>query len=131
MRSLPMLLLAGALATSACAPAATIPPASLTLQLTAPRQLVHVANHRWDNLELFAIRGGTRRIIGNLAAAQDATLAVSEDMLDSDGRLHLGARIEGSRDVFIMQPMRIPEGNFADWSLENNFARSTLAYFPL
>jgi hypothetical protein len=130
MRSLPMLLLAGALATSACAPA-TIPSASLTRHLTAPRQLVHVANHRWDNMELFAIRGGSRIVIGTIAAAQNATLAVPEDMLDSDGRLHLGARIEGSRDVLLMQPMRIPNGNFADWSLENNFARSTLAYFPL
>lgn len=134
MRSLPMLLLAGALATSAigaCAPAATIPSPSLTSRLTAPRQLVRVSNHSWDEIELSAMRGGSRRVLGVIAGAQDATLFVTEDMLDVDGRLQLAARVQGKPAVLLMQPIRVPNGNYVDWSLERDIGRSTVAYFPM
>lgn len=92
MRSLPMLLLAGAIAVTACAPAATIPSSAPTLHLTTPRQIVRVSNHGWDEIELIAMRGGTRRILGVVSAAQQTTLVVSEDMLDTEGTLQLAAR---------------------------------------
>jgi hypothetical protein len=131
MRSLPMLLLAGALATSACTPAATIPSPSLTLHLTSPRQIVRVSNHGWDEIELSAMRGGTRRVLGTISAAQQATLVVSEDMLDVDGRLQLAARVQGKPALLLMQPLRVPNGNYVDWSLENDIGRSTVSFFPL
>jgi hypothetical protein len=131
MRSLPMLLVAGALATSACAPAATIPSPSLTQHLTSPRQIVRVSNHSWDEIELSAMRGGTRRILGVISAAQQATLVVSEDMLDVDGRLQLAARVQGRPALLLMQPLRVPNGNYVDWSLENDIGRSTVSFFPL
>jgi hypothetical protein len=134
MRSLPTLLLAGALSTSAlgaCAPAATIPPASLINRLTAPRQLVRVTNHSWDAIELLAMRGGSRRVLGVIPGAQDATVFVTEDMLDVDGRLQLAARVEGKPTVLLMQPLRVPSGNYVDWSLESDIGHSTVAYFPM
>lgn len=134
MRSLPMLLLAGALTTSAlgaCAPAATIPPASLINRLTAPRQLVRVSNHSWDAIELFAMHGGSRRVLGVIPGAQDATLFVTEDMLDVDGRLQLAARVQGKPAMLLMQPLRVPSGNYVDLSLERDIGRSTVAYFPM
>jgi hypothetical protein len=130
MRSLPMLLLAGAIATTACAPA-TIPSADLTRHLTTPRQIVRVSNHSWDEIELSAMRGGSRRILGVVSAAQSATLVVSDDMLDTDGRLQLAARIHGKPTLLLMQPLRVPEGNYVDWSLENDITRSTVSFFPL
>jgi hypothetical protein len=126
-----MLLLAGALATSACTPAATIPSPSLTLHLTSPRQIVRVSNHGWDEIELSAMRGGTRRVLGTISAAQQATLVVSEDMLDIDGRLQLAARVQGKPALLLMQPLRVPNGNYVDWSLENDIGRSTVSFFPL
>ena len=131
MRSMQMLLLAGAIATTACASAATLPSPELTLHLTQPRQIVHVSNHSWDKIELFAIRGGSRRILGTVSAAQSATLVVSQDMLDNNGRLQLAARIHGKPTMLLMQPLRVPAGNFVDWSLENNVGRSTVSLFPL
>ena len=134
MRSLPMLLLAGALTTSAlgaCAPAATIPPASLLNRLTAPRQLVRVSNHSWDAVELFTMHGGSRRVLGVIPGAQDATLFVTEDMLDVDGRLQLAARVQGKPAMLLMQPLRVPSGNYVDLSLERDIGRSTVAYFPM
>jgi|GEM_PF-6493785 len=131
MRSLPLLLIASALATAACAPAATIPPASLTARLTAPRQIVRIFNHSWDNLEISAIRGGSRRILGVISAAQDGTLVLTEDMLDVDGRIQLVARVEGKRDELRMQPTRVPAGNYLSWSLEHDFTHSSIATFPL
>jgi len=137
MRSLPMLLLAGAIATTAtaattaCAPAATIPSKELTLHLTTPRQIVRVSNHGWDEIELSAMRNGTRRILGVVSAAQTATLVVSSDMLDTDGRLQLAARIQGRPALTLMQPLRVPEGNYVDWLLENDVTRSTVSFLPL
>lgn len=131
MRSLPMLLLASALATTACASSTRVPPAALTVHLTVPRQVVRVTNHNWNDMELFAIRNGTRRVLGTVAAAQQATLLVTEDMLDSDGRLQLGARIQGKRDMLIMDPVRVPSGDYLDWSLESEFGRSSVGYYPL
>jgi len=136
MRSLSMLLLAGALATSAsvltaCAPAATIPSPSLLAHLTTPRQIVRVSNHSWDEIELSTIRNGSRHILGVISAAQQATLAVSEDMLDVDGRLQLAARIQGKPTVMLMQPLRVPKGNYVDWSLENDIGHSTVSFFPM
>jgi hypothetical protein len=134
MRFPTTLLLAGALSTSAlgaCAPAATIPPASLINRLTAPRQLVRVTNHSWDAIELSAMHGGSRRVLGVVAGAQDATLFVTEDMLDVDGRLQLAARIQGRPTVLLMQPLRVPSGSYVDWSLENDIGHSTVAYFPM
>jgi ethanolamine utilization protein EutA (predicted chaperonin) len=130
MRSLPMLLLAGALAT-ACAPAATVPSAALTLHLTAPRQVVRVTNHNWNDMEVYAIRNGSRRTLGVVAAAQQATLLVSEDMLDTDGTLQLAARIQGRRDMIVMDPVHVPSGDYLDWSLENELGRSSVGYYPL
>lgn len=134
MRSLPMLLLASAIASAlatACAPAATVPSKALTIHLTAPRQVVRVTNHNWNDMELFAIRNGSRRTLGVVGAAQQATLLVTEDMLDTDGRLQLAARIQGKRDMLIMDPVRVPSGDYLDWSLENEVGRSTVGYFPL
>lgn len=71
---------------------------------------MRIDTHSWHDIEISAIRGGTR-IVGVISAAQDGTLALSEDLLHSDGRLQLVARIEGRRDEFIMQPMRIPAGD--------------------
>jgi hypothetical protein len=130
MRSLPMLLLAGALAT-ACAPAATVPSAALTLHLTSPRQVVRVTNHNWNDMEVYAIRNGSRRTLGVVGAAQQATLLVSEDMLDTDGTLQLAARIQGRRDMIVMDPVRVPSGDYLDWSLENELGRSSVGYYPL
>ena len=131
MRSLQMLLLAGAIATTACASAATIPSQDLTLHLTTPRQIVRVSNHSWDEIELSAMRGGSRRILGVVSAAQSATLVVSQDMLDTDGRLQLAARIQGKPTLLLMQPLRVPAGNYVDWLLENDVTRSTVSFFPL
>jgi hypothetical protein len=133
MRSLPMLLLASTLASAlgACAPAATIPSPSLVRHLTAPRQIVRVSNHSWDEIELSAMRNGSRRILGVISAAQQATLVVSEDMLDTDGRLQLAARIQGKPNVMLMQPVRVPNGNYVDWSLENDIGHSTVSFFPM
>jgi hypothetical protein len=126
-----MLFLAGAIAIGACAPAATIPSPELTNHLTAPRQIVRVSNHSWDEIELSAMRGGSRRILGVVSAAQSATLVVSNDMLDTDGRLQLAARIQGKPTLLLMQPLRVPEGNYVDWSLENDVSQSTVSFFPL
>lgn len=131
MRSLPMLLLAGALATTACAPAATVPSAALTLHLTTPRQVVRVMNHNWNDMEVFAIRNGARRSLGIVGAAQQATLLVADDMLDTDGRLQLAARVQGRRDMLVMDPVRIPSGDYVEWSLEDDVTRSSVGYFPL
>lgn len=131
MRSLPLLLIAGALATAACAPPSSIPPASLSARLTAPRQIVRIYNHSWDNLEISAIRGGSRRILGVISAAQEGTLVLTDDMLDVDGRIQLVARIEGKRDELRMQPTRVPAGNYLSWSLEHDFTHSSIATFPL
>jgi hypothetical protein len=126
-----MLLLAGALATSACTPAATIPSPSLTSALTAPREIVRVANHSWDDIEVSAMRNGSRRILGVISAAGQATLFVSEDMLDVDGRLQLAARVQGRPTVTLMQPLRVPRGNYVDWSLEKELGHSTVSFFPM
>ena len=131
MRSLPLLLIAGAIATAACAPPATIPPPALTARLTAPRQLVRIVNHSWDNLEISAVRNGSRRILGVIFAAQDGTLVLSDDMLDVDGRVQLVARVEGKTDELFMQPTRVPAGNYISWSLEHDFAHSSVATYPL
>jgi hypothetical protein len=130
MRSLPMLLLTGALAT-ACAPAATVPSAALTLHLTTPRQVVRITNHNWNDMEVYAIRNGSRRTLGVVGAAQQATLLVSEDMLDTDGTLQLAARIQGRRDMIVMDPVRVPSGDYVDWSLEDELGRSSIGYYPL
>jgi hypothetical protein len=130
MRSLPMLLLASALAT-ACASTAPIPSAALTTHLTSPRQIVRVTNHSWDEIEVSAMRNGSRRILGVISAAQQATLVVGEDMLDTDGRLQLAARIQGKPTVLLMQPLRVPRDNYVDWSLENDIGHSTVAFFPM
>jgi hypothetical protein len=77
------------------------------------------------------MRGGSRRVLGVISGAQDATLFVTEDMLDVDGRLQLAARVQGKPAVLLMQPIRVPNGNYVDWSLENDIGRSTVAYFPM
>lgn len=130
MRSLPMLLLAGAIAT-ACAPAATVPSAALTAHLTTPRQVVRVNNHNWNDIELFAVRNGVRRSLGVVGAAQQATVLVTEDMLDIGGRLQLAARVQGRREMIVMDPVRVPVGDYLEWSLESDFAHSSVGYFPL
>lgn len=133
MRSLPSLLAAiiVAAAITACTPPATIPPSSLTAKLTAPRQIVRIYNHGWDNLEISAIRNGSRRILGVVSAAQEGTIVLSDDMLDVDGRVQLVARVEGRQREVFMQPMRVPAGNYISWSLDRDFSTSSVATYPL
>jgi hypothetical protein len=52
-------------------------------------------------------------------------------MLDVDGRLQLAARIQGKPTVMLMQPLRVPKGNYVDWSLENDIGHSTVSFFPM
>ena len=92
---------------------------------------MRVTNHSWDAIELLAMRGGSRRVLGVIPGAQDATLFVTEDMLDVDGRLQLAARVQGKPTVLLMQPLRVPSGNYVDWSLESDIGHSTVAYFPM
>jgi hypothetical protein len=137
MRSPSSLLIAGVIATTiagtvaACASSPSIPPASLTAGLTAPRQIVRIYNHSFDNLEISAIRAGSRRVLGVISAAQDGTLVLSEDMLDVDGRVQLVARIAGGRGEMLMPPTRVAPGNYISWSLEHDFAHSSVATFPM
>jgi len=137
MRSLSSLLIPGVVAATivatvaACASSPSIPPASLTAGLTAPRQIVRIYNHSFDNLEISAIRGGSRRVLGMIAAAQDGTLVLSEDMLDVDGRVQLVARVAGGRSEMLMPPTRVTAGNYISWSLEHDFSHSSVATFPL
>jgi len=76
------------------------------------------------------MRGGSRRVLGVISGAQDATIFVTDDMLDVDGRLQLAARVQGKPGVLLMQPLRVRSGNYVDWSLENDIGRSTVAYSP-
>lgn len=141
MRSLSSLLIPGGVAATivatvaACASSPSIPPASLTASLTAgltaPRQIVRIYNHSFDNLEISAIRGGSRRVLGMIAAAEDGTLVLSEDMLDVDGRVQLVARVAGGRSEMLMPPTRVTAGNYISWSLEHDFSHSSVATFPL
>jgi hypothetical protein len=137
MRSLSSLLIPGVVAATivaaiaACASSPSIPPASLTAGLTAPRQIVRIYNHSFDNLEISAIRGGSRRVLGMIAAAQDGTLVLSEDMLDVDGRVQLVARVAGGRSELLMPSTRVTAGNYISWSLEHDFAHSSVATFPM
>jgi hypothetical protein len=131
MRSHSPLLLIGALATLACARPATLDSPDDALHLTAPRHLVRVSNHNWGNMELFAMRGGIHRSLGVIPAAAQTTLFVSDDMLDIDGRLRLAARFEGKRELMTMDPVRVLDGQFVDWSIEDDPERSSVALFPL
>lgn len=130
-----LLLITAAIATAptvaACAPTAAIPPASLTAALTAPRQVVRIYNHSFNNLEISAIRNGSRRILGVISAAEESALVLSDDMLDVDGRVQLVARVEGSRVETFMPATRVPPGNYVAWSLEHDFTHSSVATFPL
>jgi hypothetical protein len=131
MRSHSSLLLISALATLACARPATLVSPDDAPHLTAPRHLVRVSNHNWDNMELFAMRGGMRLSLGVLPAAEQTTLFVSDDMTDIDGRLRLAARFEGRQELMTMNPVRVLDGQFVDWSIENDAERSSVALFPL
>jgi hypothetical protein len=39
--------------------------------------------------------------------------------------------VQGKPAVLLMQPMRVPNGNYVDWSLESDIGHSTVAYFPM
>ena len=52
-------------------------------------------------------------------------------MLDVDGRVQLVARVEGKHDELLMQPVRVPAGNYLSWSLERDFTQSSVATYPL
>jgi len=52
-------------------------------------------------------------------------------MLDVDGRVQLVARIAGGRGEMLMPPTRVTAGNYISWSLEHDFAHSSVATFPM
>jgi hypothetical protein len=91
------------------------------------RAEVIVQNSNWSDMNVFAVRGGSRVRLGTATSMGRERFRLPRYLVEGTGGLQLIADPIGSRDVFFSQPILISPGQRVEWKLENNLALSSFS----
>lgn len=89
------------------------------------RAEIVVQNSNWLDMNVYAVRGGSRMRLGTVNSMASERFRLPRHMVDGVGGLRLLADPIGSRDVYFSQPILIGPGQRVEWKLENNLALSS------
>jgi hypothetical protein len=93
----------------------------------AGRAEIIVQNSNWLDMNVYAVRGGSRMRLGTVTSMGRERFRLPRYMVEGIGGLQLVADPIGSRDVYSSQPIMISPGQRIEWKLENNLALSSFA----
>ncbi len=92
--------------------------------------VVVVENRNWQDVTVYALRGGARVRLGTVTSMQTARFVLSTEMTGST-QLRLMADPVGSLETFTSEPVRVEPGDQVQWRLANQLVQSAIFVFGL
>lgn len=87
---------------------------------------VHVKNHNWNAIHVYAIGSGQRRSLGQLATNDTATFTISESIAGTQRELRLLADPIGSRQQHVSERILFEPGDRIEWTVQNDLDQSSV-----
>ncbi len=84
---------------------------------------LHVANHNWSDIVVFAVRGSSRLRLGDLATGAQADFVIPRSMVIGGSLTVVLHPIGGPRD-FSTGPIMVAPGQEVDLRIENSLAQT-------
>ncbi len=86
---------------------------------------VVVDNRNWQNMVIYAVRGGSRVRLGTATSMNTVTFVVTSDMTGA-AQFQLLADPIGGPESFTSLPLRIEPGDVVEWRLAANLTHSAI-----
>ncbi len=90
--------------------------------------VVVVENRNWQDVTVYALRGGARVRLGTVTSMQTGRFVLSTEMTGST-QLRLMADPVGSLETFTSEPVRVEPGDQVQWRLANQLVQSAIFIF--
>lgn len=88
-----------------------------------------VTNHHWLDVVVFVFHDGELSRVGTVTAASQADFSLPNWMIGQTRNIYLFADPVGSGTSVRTETIHIQPGQFIEWQLENQLARSTVAVY--
>lgn len=88
------------------------------------RTVIVVDNSNWQDVNVFAVRNGTRFRLGTVASNQTRRFALPRMLNTAAGDVRLFVDLIGSRMTHLTQPLNIVDGDRVDLRIHNHLALS-------
>ena len=119
-------LLALALAPSACAPATQEHDLGFNQPAAAEEPMIVVQNDYWGEMDIYAVKGGTRWRLGSVTTGSTAKLRIPHALM-AGTEIQFQADPVGPVAPFAFPPISIPPGATVELTLENVLPMSSYA----
>lgn len=90
---------------------------------------VTVHNNNWADVDVYAVRNGTRTRLGSVTTAASARFLLPGTLLTGAPTLQLLIDPIGSRSGYITQPLLVGPGKRVDLQVENNLSLTSYSIF--
>ncbi len=89
---------------------------------------LHVSNHNWSNVVLYAVHGGQRMRLGTVVTATEADLAVPRDLVIA-GTVGFQVHAIGAGFDYATGPIRVRTGQQIDLRVENSLPQTSWSVY--
>ncbi len=91
-----------------------------------PRTTVRVINDNWNDITVYAVRNGYRRLLGHVTSFSSRELTLPRTLLVPNHELRLIADPIGRRGVYVSEPLVVNAGDVVEWRLRNQISLSNI-----
>ncbi len=82
--------------------------------------IVHVENHNWQDVDMFAVREGTKVRLGMVTSMSTGDFRLPQSLLAGSPNVQLRIDPIGSNDAFLTQAILVAPGQTVELRIENN-----------
>jgi hypothetical protein len=90
---------------------------------------IRVENHNWLDVNVYAVRNGTRYRLGTVTSMTKQMFRLPVAMVAQSGEFRLLVDPIGSSEVYFTEPLLVTPGQEIDWNVENHLALSSYRIF--
>ena len=99
---------------------------SETPAAVSERTTVRVINNNWNDITVYAYRGGHRRRLGTVTSFTSRVFTLRTEFLIQSDELRLIADPIGHRGVYVSESLLVNPGDVVEWRVLNNIRQSTI-----
>jgi hypothetical protein len=86
---------------------------------------VHVTNHNWQNVVIYAVRGGSRVRLGDVVTGQSVTFTIPHDLVEGGGQISLLVDPIGGSGRYSTGAILVSPGQQIELTVENHLPTSS------
>jgi hypothetical protein len=122
-----LVVLTGTLLVGGCTSLDAVPGAA---RAHDPPTVLEVFNYQRQDVNIYAVRSGTRVRLGTAPSLQRSTFKLPEWAVGADGLIRLGAAPLGSQRTMVTEGILVRQGDRIEWALSSSLARSYYSVRP-